>query len=404
METKHSILAPSKAARWMTCAGSIAACKDIPDTGGIYADEGSAAHAVAAALLKGESAVAALAALKTFYDKEVDYYDAINYIDSYVLAIRNAAEGKILLVEQSLDLARWTSENGGRGTADAIILDLENGLIEVWDLKFGVGHVVWAAQNPQTMLYGLGALDLVEFAYGPVAKIKVVIFQPRRDHADYDVLTRQELLQFGGRSFLAGAFALSIADATKEIYEQFLKPSEEACLFCPFAGQCPARTKMVQDAVFQEFVVVEPGKVQALTKPLTDPDWQTLETLNLIEDWVGARKDYIYSQLRSGVKNPNWKLTLGRGGNRKFIDEEKVIKHLKALKFKKDQIFESKLLPLTKIEKLVPKGKWPVFEALISRTPPQPIAVSMKDKRQEWVGEMDVNEFENVEENFDAFK
>lgn len=400
----HSVLAPSKAARWMTCAGSVPACRDIPETSSIYADEGTAAHAVAAAMLKGEICADKLAALRTFYDKEVDYYDAINMIDSYVLAIRNAAEGKILLVEQHMNIEKYTSEKGGSGTADAIIIDLNELSIEVWDLKFGQGHVVWAADNPQTMLYVLGALDMVEFAYGPMKQIKMAIFQPKRDHVDTQIVTREQLLEFGRRAYAAGDWALSMLNKPREVWEQDLHPSPEACLFCPFAGQCPARAKQVQDTLFQEFVIVEPGKQQALLKPLNSADWETDETLSMISDWVSARREFISDQLRAGVKNPNWKLVASRGGNRKINDEAKVVKLLKSLKFKKEQIFESKLIPVTKLEKLVPAAKWPVFEQLISRAAKYPVAVSVKDKKPEWTPESIVaTEFENVED-MSAFK
>lgn len=402
--SQHAVLAPSKAVRWMICTGGVAACAGITEDPSIYADEGTAAHAVASAWLKGEPSVDPLAALKTFYATESDYIDAINYIDSYVLAIRNAAEGKILLVEQHMDMERWTSEVGGKGTADAIIIDLPNRTIEVWDLKFGVGHVVWAAKNPQTMLYGLGALDMIEMIYGRIDKIKMVIFQPRRDHVDSETVIRAELLEFGKESYKAGEFALSLVGQPKEVYEQHLHPTPEGCLFCPIAGICVARQKQVRDSAFEKFTIVESGQIKYVTNPVDGPDWQTEEELDLIADWVAARRDYIYAQMRSGITNPNWKLILSRGGNRKFTDEDKVVKLLKSLKMKKEQIYEQHLIPLTKIEKLVPKGKWPVFEALIDRTPGQPMAVSVKHKKAAWDPKSSVDKFENVEEGLDAFK
>jgi hypothetical protein len=389
----------------MTCAGSVAACVGIEQESSIYADEGTAAHAVGSALLKGEVCTEVLAKFKTFFQLEADYIDALNYVDSYVLAIRNAAEGKILLIEQSLPMEKWTSEFGGTGTADAIIVDPKTMTIEVWDLKFGQGNVVWATGNPQTRLYALGALDLVEMIYGKVNSVKLMIFQPRRDHADYEVLTREDLLKFGVEAHESGYFALSLIGQLPEVIEANLHPTAEGCLFCPKAPTCPARAKQVQDSVFESFTVVEPGKLQAITKPINSIDWQTDEELTLIEDWCKARREYIYAQLRSGAVNSEWKLTLGRQGHRKFTDEARVVKLLKSLKFKKEQIFEQSLISLPKIEKMVPKPKWPVFEALISRNPAQPIAVSSADPRPAYDPKMTADQFENVEEvNLDAFK
>ena len=53
----HAQLSPSSAVRWMTCPGSVALCKDIPDTSSASADEGTMMHTVAAhCLAKGTDA------------------------------------------------------------------------------------------------------------------------------------------------------------------------------------------------------------------------------------------------------------------------------------------------------------------------------------------------------------
>ncbi len=52
-----------------------------------------------------------------------------------------------------MDYSRWAKQ--GFGTADALII--ANNTIEVIDLKYGKGVKVDAQNNPQLMLYGLGA-------------------------------------------------------------------------------------------------------------------------------------------------------------------------------------------------------------------------------------------------------
>ncbi len=387
----HAVLSPSKASRWIGCPGSVAACIGIPNTSSTYADEGTAAHAVAAARLlnQPEPAVA---------DAQTS-----DYIDAYVNTVRNAATGKILLVEQRLNLERWTGEKGGKGTSDAVIIDLPNRFLEVWDLKFGMGHMVFAENNEQLMLYALGVLDLVEALYGPMEQIKLVISQPRRDHLSEFVISREDLIWFGQKARSAGELALSLVGKPDDEICMFLKPTEDACIFCPRKAICPALAKLVQDTVFEEFATVDPLPAESGARKITSGTVPTAGTLNLIGDWVAAKRAYIEEQLRAGLEVEGWKLVLGKKGNRKFSDLKQVEKLLKSLKFKKDQIYETSLIPLTKIEKIVPKPKWPVFEKLIVQADPVPIAVASSDKRPAYTSSLSAENFDNIEGEFDAF-
>lgn len=413
----HAVLAPSHAATWMGCLGSIAHCADIPDTesGGVYADEGTAAHSVASAVLMNDGVALKLAGevLRKFYQSDEDFADALEYVDVYVQAVQNAlttGKDRTLLVEQNLSMEKWTSEKAGRGTSDAIIIDLDIMELEVWDLKFGQGHVVYAAGNKQLRLYGLGALALVESIYGKFKTIKMKICQPRRDHMSEETLTREELMAFGEEARRAGEIALSLLKAVQEkrpaAVEKYLTPSAEACLWCKGANTCKAREKMVHDAVFEEFTVVEGNNptIRIVPKPI-EGDIPSEEILDLIADWVKAKREWIEGRVRGGHPTPGWKMVLGKKGNRKFTDLAEVERLLKSLKFKKEQMYDVELIPLTKIEKLVPKAKWKVFEDLIKQAPARPIVVSDKDGRPEYSTDSTADNFENVEveKKYEAF-
>jgi hypothetical protein len=81
-----------------------------------------------------------------------------------------------LLVEQSLPIAHITGEEDAEGTGDAVILRGDE--IIVIDLKFGRGVEVSAIDNPQLMLYGLGALEKFGLL-GDFKRVRMVISQPR---------------------------------------------------------------------------------------------------------------------------------------------------------------------------------------------------------------------------------
>lgn len=360
--------------------------KDVKDTGSVYADEGTAAHAVSAARLLGVPGPAAA---------DVETSD---YINVYTSAVRRAAEGKILLVEQHLNIERWTSEKGGKGTSDALIIDLDAGELEVWDLKFGAGHVVFAEDNEQLMLYALGALDVVETVYGEMQRIKLVICQPRRDHISEHVITRDDLIAFGAKAREAGNIAMGLLRDHNEPdvnVADWLHPSEKACLWCPVKATCPALEAMVQANVFDEFEVLDDGGVKAIVKSTSDETIPSDGVLTMIEQYVAAKRAWINERLKNRIPTPGWKLVQGKRGNRRWKDETKVEELLKRMKFKKSQTHEESLIPLTKIEKLVPKEKWPLFEVLITQPDGQPVAVPESDKRPEYTTA--------TEEDFDAF-
>lgn len=412
----HAVLAPSHAETWFNCVGSPALCEKnkLQNVGSVYADEGTVAHAVGSAKLLNEPAALATAKveLRKFYENDEDFAGSLEYVETYIEAVQNAAVGRNLLVEQKLSVEKWTTEVGGKGTSDAIIVDLAKFELEVWDLKFGQGNIVFADNNKQLMLYGLGALEIAELLYGQMKTIKLVIFQPRRDHVSSFTISREDLMAYGTQCQVKGANALSLLKAVKEgrpaAIESYLSPSDEACLWCPAkkADCCPAIKKVVQDTVFEEFTTVDPGETSVVTRKIeNDLDVPSDSTLSLIEDWCKAKREYIDGRLRAGVPMKDWKLVLGKKGARRFTDLEKIAELLKSLKMPKSKTHEEKMLPLTKLEKLIPKPKWEVFKNWITQADAQPTAVSASDPRPEYQSTAKVESFDNIEEEkkFDAF-
>lgn len=368
----HATLAPSHASRWIHCTGSVAATKDVQDSGSVYAEEGTLAHAVGAARLENKPGPA-------MPDK-----DQSDYVQQYVNAIRAAAEGKILLIEQAVAVSNWTTEPGAKGTSDAVIIDVAQCAIEVHDLKFGMGHVVDADNNEQLMLYALGVLDIVEGIYfNEVKSIKLVIHQPRRDHVSEWTLSRADLIAFGERARIAGRTALA---ALAGIEAPVLTPSEAACLWCPIKATCTALAAVVHDAVFEEFKEIEGGMIEAKARMAKDSPVPSPGILAMVEDWLAAVKGYIDEQLKAGAIGieSGWKLVEGRRGNRAWTSEQEAETLAKKIRLKAEEMYDKSLKSPAQLEKIVPKKKWKEFEGLIGRSEAKPTVAPATDKRPEY--------------------
>lgn len=181
----HAEFSPSSAHRWIPCPGSIKASRGLPDTSGGDAREGTDAHHLGELLLKSHpDTVAAHYIGKGMPNGTVVDADFARYVQMYVDYVQQivaANPGAVLLVEQVLPIDHLTGERGAVGTADAVILTSTE--IVLCDLKFGRGVQVFAEENPQLMMYALGALRMFGMA-ADFQTARLVIIQPRLGHFD----------------------------------------------------------------------------------------------------------------------------------------------------------------------------------------------------------------------------
>lgn len=91
----HAELSPSSAVRWMQCPGSVAACRDLPDTSSKYADEGTDAHELAAKCLESGKDAAEFIGAAMEKGTVVDA-DMARYVQSYIDYVRALANGGVV--------------------------------------------------------------------------------------------------------------------------------------------------------------------------------------------------------------------------------------------------------------------------------------------------------------------
>lgn len=244
----HAKLSPSGAHRWIACAGSLAMESGIEDKGSEFAAEGTAAHFLASECLEGEHDAKFFLGRRILVGVRETMWteltapkgasiftadaDMCREVQKYIDAVREAAQGGELHVEQRLPIFGGVIPDQF-GTSDAVVVFPK--LLKVGDLKYGRGVQVFAEENEQGMLYALGALDEFDLL-GDIEQVEITIYQPRLNHTDSWTCSVEHLREFEQRAIAAGKHALAIIDAAPfgapGTYTNELNPGPDQCRFC----------------------------------------------------------------------------------------------------------------------------------------------------------------------------
>ena len=399
----------------MTCAGSVALSEGIIEPPSSYADEGTAAHFVASTCLSNGTNAAICIGMTVYLCKRVssgEHYetftppaflpegpavhesgvlnqfevddDMARYVQVYLDYVRDLVKSTNgeLFVEVSVPLTHITGEEGARGTSDAVIIAGDE--IIVVDLKYGRGNEVSAEANEQLMMYASGAMK--EFALaGDFKHVRCAISQPRITSAPSEWnCTVGELLAFESEAGVCATVALALQGGPNAAtLTDHLKPSEEACRWCKAKATCPALSQYVQDEIGSDFD-------NLLTAPAPKADTLSVHTLaikmaclDLIEDWCKAIRSKVETELLAGNDVPGWKLVQGRKGARAWTNKEEAEAVLKAMRLKKDEMYDFSLISPTTAEKvpaITPK-RWAALQTIIKQAEGKPSVAPVTDKR-----------------------
>lgn len=373
MPDVHSRLGASSSHRWMNCPGSVKLCEAVPDKGSSYAEEGTLAHSLAELIInynlgrikkaefnKGMKKIQG----SQYYSQEMQDYikDYTEKVWELMNAAKSISKDAVLLTEQRLDFSDWVPD--GFGTGDVVIV--YDRVIHIIDLKYGKGVGVSAEENPQLMLYGLGALSSYDMLYD-IEKVILTIIQPRLDSISTYEATAAELLEWGEKKVRPAAEE-TLKDDAKCVVGEW-------CRFCKVKAVCRARKDAMTELAKMEF-----------SDPRLLEDYEIGEVLRLADQltaWAGDVKEYAQEEAEKGKKWDGWKLVEGRS-NRKYSDEAKVAETLKGAGYEEALLYEKKLYGITAMEKIV--GKKPLAElcgSLIIKPPGKPVLVPESDKRPE---------------------
>lgn len=396
----HAQLSPSSAVRWMSCPGSVALCKDLPDTSSPHADEGTAAHFLASECLEGgQDAITRVGATILVSRKRVEWLtegweagkgatafvvdaDMALAVQDYLNYVRDLVRttGGTLLVEQRLSIADITGEPDAYGTSDVVIL-ADTELIIV-DLKYGRGVAVVADDNPQLQIYALAALR----EYGLAADfetVRMVIHQPRLGSVSEWVQTTDQMEDFAEEVAEAGYFTRHD--------DAMLNPTEKGCKWCKAKATCPALRAEVMALLEEVAPAVAPVDLLA----------QAMDKVGMVEAWCKAIRAELESKLLAGVPVQGWKLVQGKKGNRAWTDKVAAEEMLKSMRIKHDEMYDYSVISPTSADKLakaeiIGPRQWPKVQALITQAEGRPSVAPESDKRPALVMSATADDFEDV--------
>lgn len=365
----HALLSPSASHRWLHCTAAPRLEEGIKDEGSDYAAEGTLAHAYCAMKLKNflglptDGEKEEIAALQEKYGTG----EMAEYTDTYVTivlekynAARAATPDAQLLVETRLDFSDYVPE--AFGTADAIII--ADGTMEVIDFKYGKGVKVSAVENPQMMIYALGAYARFAFEYR-IDNLRATIVQPRIDNLSEYEITVEELTAWA---------ANVLAPAAEKAYKGEGPQTPGAwCQFCKVKNQCRTLANKCKEVVAVDPKLITPEELAKDVLPMVP----------IVKTWISGVEDFALAQALSGIQLPGWKIVEGRSV-RKITDTDSVAAVLTKNGYKQNDIFKPvEMRTITDLEKLVGKkqfaamcGEW------INKPQGKPTLAPEGDKRK----------------------
>ena len=331
---KHAVLSASSSHRWLNCNPSARLEEKFEDNETEAAAEGTASHALCEHKLRKMLKLRSRKPTSKYDCDEMDEYTDgyVEFVSEQIAQAKQFCKDPLVLIEQKLDFSCYVPD--GFGTGDCLVV--ADHLLHIIDFKYGMGVLVDAVENPQMMLYALGALRLFDSLY-EIDTVSMSIYQPRRDNVSTWTISVAELNEWAENTLVPKA---------KLAFEGKGEFSPGTwCTFCKAAVKCRARAEAKLQLTKYEFA--EP--------PLLS-DEEIEDILGRVDDLTKWANEIVaYAQdaaINHGKTWSGFKLVESRT-IRKYSDEEAVAQAASDAGY--HDIYKKSLIPITEMEKLMGK-------------------------------------------------
>ena len=366
---------------------------EFPETTSEYAEEGRLAHSVCELAAKKKFTVmnnraynSRLKKLKADpkWDDEM-LSTAATYVEHLTEHAMRFEHAPYVALEVQVDITDYAPE--AFGTCDCIMIGGDELIIT--DYKHGKGVPVSAQDNPQMLLYALGALKLYRPIYGDmIRRVSTYIDQPRLDSYDGASMTVEELLAWGESIKPKAAAAFM---GTGEF------APGEWCRFCRAKAKCRARAN--QNTALEDFKDCIPlGRSIPMQ---TEYDATGFKPSNCLTDeeigallvraeglvaWYNDLKEYALVACLNGKTIPGWKAVEGRS-TRAWTDQDAALEALMAGGVEEAIIYDRVPKTLAQLEKVIGKQRFgELVGGMITKSPGKPALAAESDKRPAYNG------------------
>lgn len=358
----HARFSPSAANRLIHCPPSLVLGEAFEEEESPYAAEGSAGHALAEHLIKKYLKQRTTRPVSDYYSDDLmeAVEDYVSFVIGEIEEARQEYTNALFSVEQRVDVSAYVPDCFG--TADMVIVT--DRMVHIIDLKLGKGVPVYAEDNPQLKIYGLGVLELAEMLFN-IENVRLTIYQPRLFNSSTWDISPSDLKAWGEETLRpAGELALKgEGDLSAGSW----------CRFCKARFTCRQRAEKNLKLAQLEF------KAPAL---LTDDEIaEVLRTADELAKW--ASDVYAYAQDQAIIHHKVWKgfkLVMGKS-NRKYTSEEEVAAAASAAGY--TDIYKKSLIGITEMERLMGKKEFArILGALVYKPEGKVTLVPESDKRE----------------------
>lgn len=334
---EHDEWSASATERNVTCAGAIALNSRVktPDKESEASAWGTACHQLSEkCFTTGKDADEFIGTVEKTKERRIEVDEEVaettqmyvSYVRGRIAEyVKEFGEQPIVYHEQRFSLAGLKGPFPAGGTGDTVIYFPRWREIEIVDLKGGRG-LVEAAGNMQLRSYGLGAVMANPGL--AIDKVTTTIVQPRAAHKDGRI--RSETLHIADLVEWT-ADLLAAMKRSKQACDEFstmpfaawcakwLKPGK--CKFCPSEGSCLALEQKALDAVGVWFNDIdEPQISNGPARDTPEELAKTLDLLDMIQDWISARRAFAHQMADAGTVIPNY-ILVPKQGREKFKDD-----------------------------------------------------------------------------------